>query len=163
MAGYRFTDDRLTTDLPPRPVNAYGASKLFGERAGAALWRYEGISFVALRIGYCQRAEGNRPGPHMKHGLWGQQMWLSDRDLCQGFERAVLAQNLGYAVLNLMSDNSGMRWDLDATRQAIGYAPQDASVPVVTEETPRADRLARSEASDNGASSRPSPAPPRME
>src|SRR5690606_12141419 len=94
MAGYRFSSEMLTTDLAPRPINAYGASKLFGEQAGMALWRAAGISFIALRIGYCQRAEGNTPGPHMGYGLWGQQMWLSDRDLCQGFDLAVRAPDV---------------------------------------------------------------------
>ncbi len=143
MAGYRFTEDRLTTDLPPRPINAYGASKLLGERAGLMLDRSSGVSFVALRIGFCQRGD-NLPGPHMGYGLWGQQMWLSDRDLCRGFERAVLAEDLGGAVLNLMSDNSGMRWDLSATRAAIGYVPADRSTPVETVDTRRGDTWARS-------------------
>src|SRR5579872_1570721 len=34
MAGYRFGDERLTTDLPPWPINPYGHAKLFGERVG---------------------------------------------------------------------------------------------------------------------------------
>ena len=30
-------------------------------------------------------------------------------------ERAVLAEGVGFAVLNLMSDNPGMRWDIETT------------------------------------------------
>jgi nucleoside-diphosphate-sugar epimerase len=63
--------------LAPRPINPYGISKLFGERAGES-WLgtnpQSGIhSFVAFRIGYCQ-ADDNRPGPHMSMGQWGQEM-----------------------------------------------------------------------------------------
>ncbi len=38
-------------------------------------------------------------------------MWLSNRDFCQAVERSVLAESVGFAVLNLMSNNPGMRWD----------------------------------------------------
>jgi hypothetical protein len=123
MAGYRFAAGPITTDLPPHPVNPYGASKLAGERMGRDA-ASQGVEFLALRIGYNQEPP-NVPGPHMDMGRWGQQMWLSDRDLCQACERAVLAEGIGFAVLNLMSDNPGMRWDIAATKQAIGYRPVD--------------------------------------
>jgi nucleoside-diphosphate-sugar epimerase len=134
VAGHRFEDWTLTTEVDPYPVNPYGVSKLVGERIGRSFSERWGLSVICFRIGYCQRGE-NRPGPHMGWGLWGQRMWLSDRDLCQGFEKAVRAPaELKFAVLNLMSRNDGMRWDLDATRAAIGYEPEDHYTPVETEE-----------------------------
>jgi hypothetical protein len=63
---------------------------------------------------------------------WGQLMWLSDRDFCQALERSVVAEGIGFAVLNLMSDNPGMRWDISETRRLIGYAPQDGAAPQLT-------------------------------
>jgi hypothetical protein len=133
-------------------VNPYGASKLFGERAGRSLAERAGISVLALRIGYCQHSEGNRPGPHMLDGVWGQQMWLSDRDLCQGFERAVLAADIRFTVLNLMSNNPGMRWDIDETRRVLGYTPQDGHLAVAPEVTQDTDTSAgfAGKLSDNG-------------
>ena len=132
VAGDRFGDGPITPDAVPSPVNAYGASKLIGERLGRSYSARDGLSVICFRIGYCQRGE-NRPGPHMGYGLWGQRMWLSDRDLCQGFEKAVLAPAaLGFAVLNLMSRNDGMRWDLEPTKKAIGYEPLDRSSPVAS-------------------------------
>lgn len=74
-------------------------------------------------------------------------MWLSDRDLCHGMARAVLAEGIGFAVLNLMSDSPGMRWDIAETRRAIGYAPRDGATPVVTSE------LAETEATVHAARS----------
>jgi hypothetical protein len=142
MAGYRFGTERLTTDLPPHPVNPYGVSKLIGERIGAAA-AGEDLSFLAFRIGYCQREPGNRPGAHMLFGTWGQLMWVSDRDICHAMERAVLAEGVGFAVLNLMSDNPGMRWDIDTTRKVIGYAPQDGAAAVVTDDIRRQEDAAR--------------------
>lgn len=137
MAGYRFATERLTTDLPPWPINPYGYTKLFGERAGRSVAARTGISFIAFRIGWCQREPGNRPGPHMTQGTWGQQMWLSDRDLCQAMERAVLVEDVAFAVLNLMSDNPGMRWDIEATRKTIGYQPRDGHTAVVDDQKRR--------------------------
>jgi NAD+ dependent glucose-6-phosphate dehydrogenase len=143
MAGHRFGSERLTTDLEPRPVNPYGCGKLLCERAGRQLWQQSGIALIALRIGCCQHIPGNVPGPQIEHGLWGQQMWLSDRDLCDGVERAVFAEQVQFAVLNLMSDNPGMRWDIEQTRQLIGYAPKDGHIAVSTPAIEEHERLAR--------------------
>lgn len=125
MAGHRFADGPLPTDRTPFPVNPYGVSKLIGERLGRSFSERSGMSAICFRIGYCQRG-ANRPGPQMHHGAWGQQMWLSNRDLCDGFEKAVTApSSVRFAVLNLMSDNPGMRWDIETTKRVIGYAPRD--------------------------------------
>lgn len=143
MAGYRFADGPITPELPPRPINPYGSAKLFIERAGLQLAREAAVAFIALRIGYCQHAQGNVPGPFMEMGTWGQAMWLSDRDLCHGFERALEAEVTGGVVLNLMSDNAGMRWDLSQTRNVLGYTPHDSHTPVATEVIRAAESLAR--------------------
>ncbi|MBI1776028.1 MAG: NAD(P)-dependent oxidoreductase [Proteobacteria bacterium] len=133
VAGERFGEGPLREDAAPSPVNAYGASKLVGERLGRSYSERGSLSVICFRIGYCQRGV-NEPGPRMGYGLWGQRMWLSDRDLCQGFEKAVLAPaQLRFAVLNLMSRNDGMRWDLDAARKSIGYVPLDRFTPIETD------------------------------
>jgi NAD+ dependent glucose-6-phosphate dehydrogenase len=131
MAGHRPGTGALTTDMEPYPINPYGVSKLIGERMGRALHLRCGTSVICFRIGYVQRGD-NRPGTHMGWSSWGQTMWLSNRDLCHAMERAVLADGVGFAVLNLMSENPGMRWDIETTKQTIGYAPQDGAAPIVT-------------------------------
>ena len=141
MAGHRSAAGPLTTDMEPHPVNAYGVSKLVGERMGRSIHARRGLSVICFRIGYVQR-DDNQPGPQMGWGPWGQAMWLSNRDLCQAMERAVLADRVGFAVLNLMSDNPGMRWDIETTKRAIGYAPQDGAAPVLMEQIERDARSA---------------------
>ncbi len=140
LAGHRFAATPLDAAAEPYPVNPYGVSKLVGERIGRAASDLRQLSFIAFRIGYCQRDHDNRPGAHMGWGLWGQRMWLSNRDLCQGFEKAVLAPDtLRFGIFNLVSNNQGMRWRLDDAADALGYIPLDSSVPVeapeMTEET----------------------------
>jgi NAD+ dependent glucose-6-phosphate dehydrogenase len=138
MLGYRFRDESpVTTDLPPMPLSPYGVSKLFGEEIGRGFAEETGISFIALRIGYFQRGE-NKPGPHMLIGEWGQSMWLSNDDMNHAVERAIEAENVPFAVVNLESNNPGMRWDIEHTRKTIGYQPKDGA-PIVLEARNKAD------------------------
>jgi NAD+ dependent glucose-6-phosphate dehydrogenase len=130
LAGYRFRSDPLTPATPPLPVNAYGVSKLVIERAGAALSR-RGTDFLALRIGWCQPGE-NRPGSHMAFGRWGQQLWLSNDDWRQAVQLACTAPFDGFAVVNVMSDNAGSRWDLSETQRLLGYSPTSRHRPKLT-------------------------------
>jgi nucleoside-diphosphate-sugar epimerase len=141
MAGHRPGEGVLTTALEPYPINPYGVSKLVGERMGRSLHARRGVSVICFRIGYLQQGD-NQPGPHMGWGGWGQAMWLSNRDLCQAMERAVMAEDVGFAVLNLMSDNPGMRWDIETTKRVIGYTPQDGVAPVLTETIAQDERSA---------------------
>ena len=142
MAGYRFADCPLTTDLEPRPVTSYGMAKLAVERVARSFTARRNMSAICLRVGYCQRGD-NLPGPHMGWGEWGQAMWLSNRDLVHGFECAITAPDSAhFAVLNLMSANPGMRWDIEQTRRVIGYVAQDGARPVVDGESEDRTRMA---------------------
>ena len=125
----RFTDDVLNTDTPPGPVNAYGMSKLFCERTGAYFAECHNLSVICLRIGWTQWTHDNQPGAHMAMGRWGQEMWLSDRDFLDGVKCAVLVEDVSFAALNLMSNNSGKRWNMQGTKDTIGFVPQDGSEP----------------------------------
>jgi dTDP-4-dehydrorhamnose reductase len=127
----RFTDDRLTSETPPGPINAYGMSKLFCERTGEYFARHHGLSVICLRIGWTQWTHDNRPGPHMAMGRWGQEMWLSDHDYLAGMQAAITAEDVDFATLNLMSENPGMRWDIEETKSVIGYKPEDGSRAIV--------------------------------
>ena len=68
----------------------------------------------------------------MAMGRWGQDMWLSDRDFLGGMRAAITAKDVGFAALNLMSNNPGMRWDITETTKTIGYEPQDGSPARIT-------------------------------
>ncbi|HET9481254.1 MAG TPA: NAD(P)-dependent oxidoreductase [Candidatus Polarisedimenticolia bacterium] len=109
---------------PPAPVSAYGTSKAAGERIARVYAERSGISVICFRIGAV------RPEPFPPSAsLAVQRRWLSHRDLCQGFERAIEIEDVRFAVLNLLSDNRGSPWDLSETRQVLGYRPADACEP----------------------------------
>ena len=141
--GTRWHDGREFVDAV-----AYAASKLLGERlcVAAAAGSGGALTTVSVRIGWCQPGE-NRPetisaaessrgeppagqGPEAERdGRWFRAMWLSNRDFAALMERALLADAAGWpspgVVVNGMSRNRGMPWDLDTTRAFVGYEPQD--------------------------------------
>jgi uronate dehydrogenase len=140
MGGYK--DDpvpaRLTTDMPPRPgaryvVNgeqrdssAYAATKLFGERLGKCYADNHGLSVIAVRIGWGRPGDNRPEDVPADRGDWFRLMWLSNRDFCQLLEGCLTADpDLRFAVVNGMSANTGMRWDINYTRLMVGYEPQD--------------------------------------
>jgi NAD+ dependent glucose-6-phosphate dehydrogenase len=130
VAGARGVASSLSAETPPAPVNAYGASKLFGERMVKHLCEVHAMEGVCLRIGYSQHRDDDTPGPHMAQGLWGQRMWVSRRDLTQILlSAATAALPAPYAVANAVSDNAGMAWDLAGLKRVLGYTPVDRSVP----------------------------------
>lgn len=142
MAGYRFLDGPVTEAMAPKPLNPYGVSKLVCEQLCEAFAAESGLSVIAFRIGYIDPGE-NRPGPHMAIGLWGQQMWLSNGDAMRAFRCALEAEGVSYALLNLVSRNLGMRWDLSAAHEVIGYVPADAHVPQLLPVNEAEDAAAR--------------------
>jgi NAD+ dependent glucose-6-phosphate dehydrogenase len=140
MGGYSEDPEpaRLTTDVPPRPgaryvvdgelrdSSAYGAAKLFGERAGKCFAAATGLSVIAVRIGWVRPGENLAAQIPPERGPWFRLMWLSNRDFCQLMERCIAADPaIRFAVINGMSANTGMRWDLEHTRRLVGYTPED--------------------------------------
>jgi uronate dehydrogenase len=142
MAGYRFSEEAVTTALPPTPLNPYAVSKLVCEEAGRAFSAETGISFVAFRIGNIGPGE-NVPHPGMGIGLWGQQMWLSNRDFIGAVQAAIEVRDVPFAILNLVSNNSGMRWDLTETQRVLGFVPQDGFACHAAPEDVAEDNAAR--------------------
>jgi NAD+ dependent glucose-6-phosphate dehydrogenase len=142
MAGYRFVDRIVTTAMPPTPLNPYAVSKLFCEEAGRAFSAETGLSFIAFRIGNIQPGE-NVPHPGMGIGIWGQEMWLSNRDFVAAIEAAIVVPDVPFAILNLVSNNPGMRWDLTQTQQVLGFFPKDGFASHAAPEDVAEDELAR--------------------
>lgn len=129
----------ITTTIPPRPGTRvarggeerttlpYGAMKLIGERVGKSFADAYGMEVIAVRIGWVQFGANRASDIPADRDDWFRLMWLSDRDFCHLMERGIEA-DLGetrFAVVNGMSNNTGMRWDIAYTKQLLGYAPQD--------------------------------------
>jgi uronate dehydrogenase len=140
MGGYKDDPEpaRLTTDLPPRPGTSYevdgeprdstpyAAGKLFGERLGKCYAEAHGLTVLAVRLGWVHTGPNRPDDIPAARGPWFRLMWLSNRDFCHLMERCIVAElPQQFAILNGMSANTGMRWDLEATRRLVGYQPLD--------------------------------------
>jgi uronate dehydrogenase len=140
MGGYK--DDPsvplLSPDTPPRPgtryevqgeqrdSTPYAAAKLFGERLGRCYADMRGLSVIAVRIGWVRPGENLARDVPPERGPWFRFMWLSNRDFCQLMERCIEARDLpAFVIINGMSANTGMPWDIETTKKLVGYVPQD--------------------------------------
>jgi NAD(P)-dependent dehydrogenase (short-subunit alcohol dehydrogenase family) len=125
MGDYRHLgDDPITVTLPPVPDGPYGVTKLVGERLGRSLARAFDLTFIAIRLGYIQEGK-NRP--ESMENDWDRQMWLSNADLVRLFDCAVEAEieDRLFVLVNGMSRNHGMRWDLSDAAELLGFLPED--------------------------------------
>ncbi len=139
MGGYQDGPPVLITEsLPPKPglryvadgaerfSGAYAATKLLGERVGRQYAAAHGLEVLAVRVGWVWRGV-NVPGElPPERGEWFRNMWLSDRDFLHLMDCCLsIPLPEPFLVVNGMSANTGMRWDLTAARTALGYTPQD--------------------------------------
>ena len=109
---------------PSNPDSLYAISKLFGENLGKLYSQQYGLEFVGLRIGWTIPEDD----PSVKRGISAEDyiraMFLSKRDCVQAFRCALEVPTqfvLGYAI----SNNDRKVFDLNETRQNLGYNPQD--------------------------------------
>ncbi len=117
-------DDPITVDMKPMPDGPYAVTKLVGERLGRSLARAFDMTFIALRLGHIQEGK-NRP--ETLPDDWARQMWLSNSDLIHLFDCAVEAEieDRSFVLVNGMSRNHGMRWDLSDAAELLGFLPKD--------------------------------------
>ena len=115
---------RSSVNLTPMPDGPYAITKLVGERLGRSLARAFDLTFIALRLGWIQEGK-NRPEtlPHE----WARLMWLSNADLIQLFDCAVEAEieDRSFVLVNGMSRNRGVPWDLSGAAELLGFLPKD--------------------------------------
>ncbi len=143
MGGYKESEHQpgrwLTTDLDPRPgtrveyppgvlidSTPYGAMKLAAERSGIAFAKATSGVFIGIRSGWVLPG-ANRPEDLPVDGPeWYKRMWLATPDLLHLVERSIeqpLAASTAI-IVNGMSDNDDMVWDIDYTRQMLGFQPE---------------------------------------
>jgi nucleoside-diphosphate-sugar epimerase len=108
----------------PRPLNYYGASKIWGESmAFMYAHRYE-MSCLVLRVGMVEAVE---PPPALPFGAFA---WCSQRDIAQISELCVTApESLRFDIFHGLSDNAYNMADIQHARDVLGYQPLDGLRP----------------------------------
>jgi nucleoside-diphosphate-sugar epimerase len=115
-------DYQIHPNDPVHPGDLYGVTKCFGESLGAYYAAREGLSCIAVRIG----AFGTPEAVFESGDTRLLSLWISHRDLCQLFQRAIEAPDaLRFLIVQGVSDNQLKRMDISNAREILGYQPQD--------------------------------------
>lgn len=111
---------KLDSQVPARPLTAYGLSKAFGEQLGR-MFVEEGRlqSVVSVRIGHYE------PTPPSPETL--RVRWIGSRDLRSLFKRCVEASFDGYHVVYGVSAQATSPFSLSFTRRLLDWSPQQSS------------------------------------
>lgn len=119
VTGFYPTTQVVDPTMPVRPSSLYGLSKSFGENLARLFYDRYGIETVCLRIAMCF------PEPTTHRML---RSYLSYDDLRSLVSRALVANDVGFAVVYGVSNNRDLLWrNPDAAR--IGWQPKDSSEP----------------------------------
>lgn len=121
-----------------QPDSLYGASKVYGEAMARYYVDHHGLRAVCLRIGAARSPEDpSHPAKLWKSSRDDEEnirqqrrrmraVWLSERDCVQLIEKS-LQTNLDWVLCYGVSDNPRKIWDINHTREVLGYDPQDAA------------------------------------
>ncbi|MBI2381208.1 MAG: NAD(P)-dependent oxidoreductase [Gammaproteobacteria bacterium] len=113
-------DLQVPETAPPRPGNMYGVTKAFGEALAAYYAHAHSISCIAVRI-----ANVAIFSPDERHSPRDVAAFISERDLAHLLQRALLADEKGFCVVNGVSNNRYKRLAIEETKQVLGYSPTD--------------------------------------
>ena len=109
----------ITTDVPIRPDGPYGIGKALGEAAARYYLDEFGLSVICLRIGTLNRE--SRPTVVREFATL-----LTHEDLVHLVQRCIEApDNVRFAILYGVSDNTWRFWDISGARETVGYKPKD--------------------------------------
>jgi len=117
------------TELP-RPTNFYGVSKAAGEALARYYHDEYGLSIICVRVGNLTKSHPPRNYER------GQAMWLSHRDCAHLFDCCITTE-YEYEIVYGVSDNDRNYYDVERTRNVLGYDPQDNSAEYHLDGTPK--------------------------
>lgn len=121
VLGYPL-DVQVHTDMPIRPINLYGATKVWGEGVASYYSAARGLSCICLRFGWV--VDRNSDQIRLDHQYID--IALTYEDLTLLVAGAIDAPDeMDYKVFHGVSNNRWKRLDIDDARNLIGYHPQD--------------------------------------
>jgi nucleoside-diphosphate-sugar epimerase len=112
------SEERVSPDLPPRPVSVYACTKLFGEALGRFHADTSGLGVACLRIGAVVSADD----PRLANDERFRSLWCAPRDLARLIVAAVRS-DVRFATVIAVSPPATARFD---TANPFGWTPEEA-------------------------------------
>lgn len=115
-------DVQVNINMPIRPINLYGATKVWGEAVASSYAAQTDLSCICLRFGWV--VDRNSPDIKIDHPYLD--IALTYHDLARLVASAVDApDDIDYHIFHGVSNNRWKRLDISAARAMLGYDPQD--------------------------------------
>jgi nucleoside-diphosphate-sugar epimerase len=119
------TDVQAHPDMAVRPKNIYGVTKCFAEALASYYAYQEGLSSIAIRIGWYEPLRLVD-----KLSARDRSLFVSRRDLIHLIQRCIEAPDVPFAIAHGISNNRFKRMDITQTSEMLGYKPEDDSFEI---------------------------------
>jgi nucleoside-diphosphate-sugar epimerase len=115
-------DVQVNINMPIRPINLYGATKVWGEAVASSYAAQTDLSCICLRFGWV--VDRSSPDITIDHPYLD--IALTYHDLARLVASAIDAPDaIDYRIFHGVSNNRWKRLDISAARAILGYDPQD--------------------------------------
>jgi nucleoside-diphosphate-sugar epimerase len=115
-------DVQVQRNMPIRPINLYGATKVWGEAVASSYAAQTGLSCICLRFGWV--VDRNSDQIRTEHQYID--IALTYEDLTRLVAGAIDApDDMKYEIFHGVSNNRWKRLDISKARKLLGYDPQD--------------------------------------
>jgi len=122
VEGYGHGYEVKATDAA-KPIDFYGASKVFGEALSYVFFSKYGLSCLAIRIGAYTTNDNMRTVCFSKHDY---DHVISQRDMSQLIHKCIIApKKVKYGILGGISKNKKRDLDIQFAKKLVGYKPKD--------------------------------------
>jgi len=115
----------------PKPINFYGASKVFGEALCNVFASKYNLSCLAIRIGAYVSNDKRKVVCFTRENY---NYVITQRDMAQLIHRCILApEKIKFGILSGISNNKKKNMELEFTKKLVGYKPQDDAYKICNE------------------------------
>ena len=122
VEGYGHGYEVKSTDVS-KPIDFYGASKVFGEALCYTFFAKYGLSCLAIRIGAYTTEDKMRSVCFSRHDY---DHVISQRDMSQLIHKCIIApKKVKYGILSGISNDKQKDLDLKFSKKLVGYKPKD--------------------------------------
>jgi len=128
-----YPDDiQIQADMPVRPSNLYGATKVWGETVARYYADQKNLSCICLRFGAVRHHEDR----YFNLGNPLLDRMITYRDLVKLIKAGIEAPiDLKFGIFFGTSDNPWNRFDITDARKGLGYEPEDDAYKIAVVHT----------------------------